>query len=88
MESSKVSAWVEVIQKQSIRVLHVDDDQGFLEVAPQMLEMQDGFTVETALSVQEAKENWKGRVLTGWDACGSLRICGNSICDSGCSSDR
>jgi PAS domain S-box-containing protein len=38
----------------SIQVLHVDDDDDFLERSKRFLEMQDSFQVETALSVKEA----------------------------------
>jgi len=37
-----------------IRVLHVDDDAGFLKTAKQILEMQGAFEVDTASSVEEA----------------------------------
>ena len=39
-----------------IRVLHVDDDAGFLKVAKQCLEMQGEIAVDTASSVDEALE--------------------------------
>ncbi|MFW6110844.1 MAG: response regulator, partial [Thermoproteota archaeon] len=36
-----------------IRVLHVDDDQGFLKSSKDILELQGNFQVETATSVEE-----------------------------------
>jgi len=42
-----------------IRVLHVDDEAGFLKVAKQILEMQGAFQVETASSVEEAIKKMK-----------------------------
>ncbi len=46
-----------------IRVLHVDDDAGFLKVARQLLEMQEAFEVDTALSVKEAVEKLKAKTF-------------------------
>ncbi len=58
MTESTVELSTEVIVglsgKVPIRVLHVDDDPGFLKVAKQLLKMQGSFYVETALSVKEA----------------------------------
>jgi len=48
-----------------IRVLHVDDDQGFLKAAKQCLEMQGEIDVDTASSVDEALEKLK---KTDYDA--------------------
>ncbi len=42
-----------------IRVLHVDDDAGFLKLAKHALQTEGSFQVETALSVQEAFEKMK-----------------------------
>ena len=42
-----------------VRVLHVDDDQVFLKVAKQCLEMQGEIDVDTASSVDEALEKLK-----------------------------
>ena len=39
--------------KKSMKILHVDDDQAFLKVAKQCLEMQGIFAVDTASSVNE-----------------------------------
>jgi len=41
-------------EKKLIRVLHVDDEVGLLEVAKQCLELQGPFEVDTACSVEEA----------------------------------
>jgi len=45
--------------KDEIKVLHVDDEAGFLAVAKQCLEEQSKFQVDTALSVKEALEKLK-----------------------------
>jgi PAS domain S-box-containing protein len=47
---------VGVNEKELIRVLHVDDEADFLEVAQQVLEMEGAFQVDAALTVEEAKE--------------------------------
>jgi len=47
------------INKALIRILHVDDEAGFLQAAKLCLEMQGAFEVETALSVEEAMEKMK-----------------------------
>ncbi len=49
---SSAKAIVELNEK--IRVLHVDDDSGFLKVAKQCLELEGPIQVDTALSVNEA----------------------------------
>lgn len=63
MDESVVESSFEVVvgltQKGPIRVLHVDDDPGFLKVAKQCLKMQGNFEVDTALSVKEATEKMK-----------------------------
>jgi PAS domain S-box-containing protein len=51
--STNISA--KLAEKNLIRVLHVDDDAGFLRVAKECLEMQGEFQVETARCVEEAK---------------------------------
>ncbi|MFW6117825.1 MAG: response regulator, partial [Thermoproteota archaeon] len=43
----------DLLEKRQIRVLHMDDDRGFLKTASQMLELQ-GFEVDTVTSVEEA----------------------------------
>jgi PAS domain S-box-containing protein len=53
---SLVEATTDVVKDAPIRVLHVDDETGFLKVAKQCLEMQGKFEVETAASVEEAFE--------------------------------
>jgi PAS domain S-box-containing protein len=50
------SAKVFVDLNEKIRVLHVDDDLGLLEITKQILEMQGLIQVDTALSVGEAFE--------------------------------
>ena len=52
-------AVVELSRKTLIRVLHVDDDNGFLKVAKQCLEVQGEIVVDTASSVNEALEKLK-----------------------------
>ncbi len=46
-------------EEKPVKVLHVDDDLGFLKVAKQCLEIQGEFQVETASSVEEAIEKMK-----------------------------
>ena len=55
VEFSKATA-VDTSEEAPIRVLHVDDDAGFLKTAKQILEMQGAFQVDTAQSVEEAWE--------------------------------
>jgi PAS domain S-box-containing protein len=52
---SSTNISVKLAEKNLIRVLHVDDDAGFLRVAKECLEMQGEFQVETARCVEEAK---------------------------------
>jgi PAS domain S-box-containing protein len=47
-------AIVELNEKKLIRVLHVDDDSGFLKITKQCLEMEAPVQVDTAVSVDEA----------------------------------
>ncbi|MGD0496222.1 MAG: PAS domain S-box protein [Candidatus Bathyarchaeia archaeon] len=47
-------ALVELNEKEPIRVLHVDDDSGFVKVTKQCLEMEAPVQVDTAVSVDEA----------------------------------
>jgi PAS domain S-box-containing protein len=47
---------LDLAEKESIRILHVDDEPGFLKAAKQCLELQGLFQVETAFSVEEALE--------------------------------
>ena len=54
---------VDLSGKTTIRVLHVDDEAGFLKVAKQCLEMQSLFQVETASSVEEAMEKMKKKTF-------------------------
>jgi PAS domain S-box-containing protein len=53
------------VPERPIRVLHVDDDQAFLKVAKQCLEMQGEFEVDVASSVNEALEKLE---KTAYDA--------------------
>jgi CheY-like chemotaxis protein len=47
---------------EKIRVLHVDDDSGFLKISKQCLETEPSIQVDTALSVEEAfKKMEKGK---------------------------
>jgi PAS domain S-box-containing protein len=46
-------------EKAPIRILHVDDDTGFLKTAKQCLEVQGHFRMDTASSVDEAMEKMK-----------------------------
>ncbi|MGA3059495.1 MAG: PAS domain S-box protein [Candidatus Bathyarchaeia archaeon] len=41
-------------KKDSLRILHVDDDQGFLEVSKQILTIENNFEIDTASSVDAA----------------------------------
>jgi PAS domain S-box-containing protein len=50
---------LDVTKTERIKVLHVDDDPAFLEVAKQCLEMQGEIEVDTASSVTEALEKLK-----------------------------
>ena len=50
--ASKV--YIDLCKEKAIRVLHVDDDAGFLAVAKQCLEEQSQFEVDTASSADEA----------------------------------
>jgi PAS domain S-box-containing protein len=50
---------VDLNQKKPIRVLHVDDELGFLKIAKQCLEMQGAFQVDTASSAEEAMKKIK-----------------------------
>lgn len=60
MVESAVKSSSEVVvgltEKELIRILHVDDEADFLEVAQQIMEMQGAFQVDTALTVEEAKK--------------------------------
>jgi PAS domain S-box-containing protein len=56
---SSTEAVLNVARTERIRVLHVDDDQAFLKVAKQCLEMQGPFQVDMASSVEEAMEKMK-----------------------------
>ena len=78
-------------EEDTIRVLHVDDEAGFLKAAKQILEMQGNFEVETAASVEEAQEKMKEKTFDvivsdyimpgkdGLEFLKELRDSGNSI---------
>ncbi|MCS7114769.1 MAG: PAS domain S-box protein [Nitrososphaerota archaeon] len=50
---------VEFAEKKLIRVLHVDDEESFLSIAKECLQMQGAFEVDTALSAGEAIRKMK-----------------------------
>ena len=56
---SSTETVLNVARTERIRVLHVDDDQAFLKVAKQCLEMQGEIDVDTVSSVNEASEKLK-----------------------------
>lgn len=56
---SASEVYVDFCKEKAIRVLHVDDDAGFLAVAKQCLEEQSQFQVDTALSAKEALKKLK-----------------------------
>jgi PAS domain S-box-containing protein len=53
---------LDLSEKKRIRLLHVDDESRFLNVAKQCLETDDRLQVDTASSVEEATEKMKNRV--------------------------
>jgi len=84
-------AIVDLTEETLIRVLHVDDDSDFLNTAKQILEMQSSFQVETARSVEEAKDKMKEKTFdviasdyvmpgeNGFDFLKELRDSGSNI---------
>ncbi len=52
--------YVDLCKEKAIRVLHVDDDAGFLAVAKQCLEEQSQFEVDIVLSTEEALNKLRG----------------------------
>lgn len=82
---------VGVIEEVLIRVLHVNDEAGFLKAAKQILEMQGAFQVDTASAVEEAigkmKENTYDAIICdyvmpekgGLEFLKELRQKGNTI---------
>ena len=56
---SSTGVSVRLTEKRPIRVLHVDNDMGFLKVAKQCLEMQGRLQVDTAQSAEGAMEKMK-----------------------------
>ena len=63
MAKSDLEAPIQVVaclnEKESIRVLHVDDEACFLKVAQECLKMEGPFEVDAALSVDEALNKMK-----------------------------
>jgi PAS domain S-box-containing protein len=57
---SAVDVCVDVCLDKPIRVLHVDDDAGFLGVAKECLEAEGSLRVDTALSAEEGLERLRG----------------------------
>ena len=54
-ETSIETSLISPVQaEEPVKVLHVDDEVGFLKVAKQILETKDNFKVDTASSVEEA----------------------------------
>jgi len=56
---STIEVVVDSTEEVLVRVLHVDDEAGFLKVAKQCLEMHGAFQIETASSVDEALKKMK-----------------------------
>jgi len=50
-------------KKDSLHILHVDDDVCFLEVSKQILSMENNFEIESVTSVDEAFKKWRGKLL-------------------------
>jgi len=65
VEDTIVGADLGIVSKNSIRILHVDDENGLLEIAKQLLEPLGPFIVDSALSVEEALEKMRE---TAYDA--------------------
>jgi CheY-like chemotaxis protein len=55
-ETTLETTTVAIISNSPIRILHVDDDEAFLKLAKQCLELNVDIQVETAHSVEEALE--------------------------------
>ena len=82
---------LDLTKREFLRVLHVDDDPVFLRVAKQCLEIEGRLQVDTALSVEKAKEKMKREmydavvsdyVMPGEDGLSflkELRDAGNTI---------
>lgn len=62
VEDKLVSAGLGIGGKNSIRILHVDDESGLLELAKQLLEPHGLFIVDSALSVEAALEKMRETV--------------------------
>jgi len=61
LKSTSGGIVVDLVEKDKIHVLHVDDDPVFLNAAKQCLEAQGKFQVDTVLSVEEAREKMNGK---------------------------
>jgi DNA-binding NarL/FixJ family response regulator len=61
LKSASGGIIVDLVEKDNIHVLHVDDDPVFLNTAKQCLEAQGKFHVDTALSVEDAQEKMNGK---------------------------
>ena len=55
-ETSLETTTITIVSNSPIRILHVDDDEAFLKLAKQCLELNVDIQVETARSVEEALE--------------------------------
>jgi len=60
---SSTGVFVDVTMKARIRVLHVDDEFGFLKVAKRCLEMEGAFQVDNASSAEEAMKKLKKKMF-------------------------
>lgn len=60
---SSTGVIVHLNERGLIRVLHVDDELGFLKVTKQFLEMENQFHVEPVSSVEEAMEKMKKKTV-------------------------
>ncbi|MGD8545065.1 MAG: PAS domain S-box protein [Candidatus Bathyarchaeota archaeon] len=82
---------IDLTEKAPARILHVDDELSLLKVTKQCLEMEDKFQVDTAVSVEEAKNKMKKKAYdvvvsdymmpckNGLDFLKELRAKGNTI---------
>jgi CheY-like chemotaxis protein len=58
---SEPSCTLEITDESFVRVLHVDDDACILRISKTILEMKEGYQVDTALSAGEALKKWGKR---------------------------
>ena len=59
MSKTLETSTISIVTSNPIQVLHVDDDQAFLSMAKQCLELKNDVQVESTNSVQEAFEKLK-----------------------------